>query len=532
MKKKTTIIALILVLAMLLAACGSKTETPAPASTPSSSTPSTSTPAASTPQTPERKLKDTLTVGQANEPGMLNPQGNNLVSMNQVDMTIYEGLIIFDPITQEFKPSLAESWEQTDELTYVFHLRKGVKFHNGSDFTAEDVHYTVGRLVNESATKSLYSALDDVNSKVIDDYTYELHLKEPFSPFLRYIANARALIVCKDYLEEVGNEGNNRQPIGTGPFKFVEWVTGDHITVERNDEYWGEKPSLKNINFRFIVDNGIRAIELETGAVDLIYSVGAEDYDRLAENPDLVTTMMPGWTHENMLWNMQSKVFQDVNLRAAMCWALDVPSIVETVWGKTASPSTGLYSMNLLGGDTDLWPRERNVELAKEYLAKAGYPNGGFKCEASFPNSTTTQQMFEAAQAQWAEVGIEVELVSYDQATIKERNAKGLTDFGRSNFTASTGDPDHALSAWGIGYTGILQPNNETINDLKLKGRSTYDDAERAKIYYELQKYVYDNYMAIPIMCSNMTYSYNKNIENFTPTPDNLPIIAWIKLYE
>ena len=263
-------------------------------------------------------------------------------------------------------------------------------------------------------------------------------------------------------MEEMGEDAHGRAPIGTGPYIFTEWVAGDHVTVTRNENYWGEKPSLKSVIYRFISDSSIRAIELESGGVDIIYTVGPEDYDRLDENPEIVALSGPGYTHEILQMSMEAEEFSDIRIREAMNIALDVPAIVQAVYGDMGVAADSVMSSEIFGHKS-IGPIKRDIERAKQLVIDAGYPNG-FDCEITVAEDRQTKNMLEIAQAMWKEAGINVMITTYDQATIRERNAAKLTRFGRSRFNASSGVPDHAMSTWAIGYAGILNCNDQHLS--------------------------------------------------------------------
>jgi peptide/nickel transport system substrate-binding protein len=518
MKKETRFITLVICMVMLLSGCsgGKKIDIGTTADTSST----------------ERKTLDTISIALTNEPGTLDPQGNNLIANNNVNNCIFNNLIFKDDNTGEISPCLATGWEQIDELTYNFTLREDVYFHNGEKFTSEDAVYTMYRLATEAATKSLYSEIDEKNTVATGDYSFQLKLKSPWAAVLTYLANPRALVVCKSVVE---NTDSNfaRNPVGTGPYKFVKWDTGDHILIEKNNEYWGEPGIMPTITFRWYPDTGIRAIQLEAGEVDIIVGIGNEDYDRLNKNPNITVVNGASYTHENMYFNQQFKggsIYDDIRVRKALTYALDIPAMVKAVWGDMAEPADSIYSSALFG-HISVGPAKRDVKYAKELLAEAGYPNG-IDCEINVPNNSTTLAYLEIAQSMWAEADIRMTINSLDQATMKEINASGRNPFGRSNFTATTGDPIHALAAWAIGYKGCMQANDSYIDDLIKKARAENDDTKRAEYLAEIQRYaIQEKYYAIPVAFPTIAYAYNSKVEGFEFTPTQMPRVEKMAIY-
>jgi peptide/nickel transport system substrate-binding protein len=433
--------------------------------------------------------KDTLVVALSDEPNNLDPHNVGLISAGQVQEEIFNKLLYRDT-KGDLHPELATSWEQTDDKTIVFHLRDDVFFHNGEKLTAEDVRYTIQRATELPQSASLFKSFDGKNTRVIDDLTVEVKLKAPFAAALNYLATTRGFIVSKKAVEELGIDEFGRHPVGSGPFRFIRWEKGDRFILEAYDKYWGSRPGYKHFIARIIPDPSVQAIELESGGVDLLLSVSPIDYQRLHDNPKIITYAAPGYTHEMLQFNMRSEKFADKRIRQALTYALDIPAIVRAVYGDLGVPADSIFSSEIFA-HISIGPVKRDVSKAKTLLVEAGFPDG-FSAEITVPDGKTTLSMLEIAQAMWKEAGIEVTITPYDQATMKDRNAAGLTQFGRSNFTATTGDPDHAMANWAIGYLGVFNANDEYIDGKMAEGRAEYDPEKRAAIYAELQKYCWD----------------------------------------
>lgn len=468
-----------------------------------------------------KEIKDAMTAVLYEEPGALDPQASSMTGNAQVCAQIFDTLLYKDQTTGELLPCLATSWEQIDDLTYRFNLRNDVYWHNGEKFVVDDVVYTIKRLATASATKSRYSSLDIEHTAAIDEKTVELKLKEPWAKVLLYFSTALSSIVNEKVMED--SKGNpKRNPIGTGPYKFVSWTTGDSIVLERNENYWDDVAFTKNIVFKFIPDSSIRAIQLEAEDVDFFIQVGAQDYNRLIENPKIYVSAGSGYTHESMYFSQKCKsVYQNVLVRKAMTYALDMPSVVKAVWGPLAVAASSIYS-SALEGYLPVGPVKQDIGYAKQLLAEAGYPNG-IDCEINFPNNTNTSAYMEICQAMWAEAGIRVTLNSFDSATVKQMNTQGTNPMGRSNFTASTGDPVHALAAWEIGYSGVMQPKDQHIDDLIKRCRAEADGAKRAGYLEEIQRYALEEkYYAIPVAFINVSYAMSDNVFGFEFSPGEL----------
>ncbi len=317
-----------------------------------------------------------LTIAIPAEPPGLDPTSNTAAVIDRVVYNnVYEGLV---KINREGKitPALAESWDiSKDGLTYTFHLRKGVKFHDGSDFTAADVKYTIERNTKKD-TKNAHPEFFRVikEMKVIDDYTIQLKLGEPNFMFLFNLARGDSVIVPKGHDEDLKSH-----PDGTGPFKFKEWARGDHITLVKNKNYWNPKlPYLDEVVFKFIPDETTQLAALKAGDIDVVaYILSPESVPDVEADPNL-KVLKGGVTTGDVILaiNNSRKPFNDVRVRRAISYAIDRKAVIDgamfgygTPIGSHMSPANPYY--------VDLtWVYPYNPEKAKELLKEAGYPNG------------------------------------------------------------------------------------------------------------------------------------------------------------
>lgn len=198
--------------------------------------------------TPKGTVKDILTVALDAEPARLDPHTQNLPQAYNIQQMILEPLIK-KGADGGYEPCLAESWELTDDTTVVFHLRDNVYFHNGEKLTADDVLYTLNRAKTGSATKTQLSDIDESQTRALDELTVEMKLHQPSSAALNYLSTARGQILNKKAMEELGEDAHGRAPVGTGPYTFVEWAAGDHVSVIRNENYWGKQPVVQGVTY-------------------------------------------------------------------------------------------------------------------------------------------------------------------------------------------------------------------------------------------------------------------------------------------
>ena len=473
--------------------------------------------------------KDILSVAIRDEPASLDPHLNTQLVSEAVRREIYDFLVVKDE-EGRLQPSLATSWENVDDTTIRFTLRDDVVFHNGEKMTAEDVRYTLVRASEKSGSAPLFQSVDTENTKAIDDTTLELKLKEPMAPIFNFLSSPEGGILCKKAVEELGDDEFGRNPVGSGPLKLKNWTTGTSIELERNDEYWGEKPTYKTLLVKFIAEPANRTIELETGGVDLIYDVSTNDIDRIRDNRELRLISGTGLKHTYISISMEDPVMKDIRVREALAYALDMNSIVDAVFTGTAKTSDSVMSPNIFGYKS-MGVNPYDPDQARALLKEAGYDNS-LEITVKGYDNTQFVDILEIAQNMWKAVGITAKVDIMEYAAFAEQEAAGDIQMGISAFTASSGDPDQALGLWKSGYGGVLQGNDAKIDEYLDKGRSVYDETEREALYQEAQKYMWDTHYMIPIAFSDVVYATTAKVENLECSPGNTPNLAKVVVYE
>ena len=403
MKKTIAFLLSVLLLAALLVGCGGTKPAAGgdkPAADPGKATAS---------------ARDKIVIGSETEPASIGPTGSTGEQTVRVRRLICEGM--FD-VNQagEFIPKLATSWEWKDDQTLVFHLREGVKFSDGVDFTADDVVFTVE---NQMATGgSLLAQYVDKVEK-LDDFTVSIHFNQVNSLCFDKFSTQWLPVIHKETFEADPNE-MNYDIIGTGPYVLKNWTTGESMTLERNENYWGEPAKIKTVVFRFISEASARTVEMETGGIDINCFLDASDRDYF-QSDDYVITLNPGVFLRELFFNLSRETpINDARVRKAIAYAFDVEGMCETYLNGTSEALTSnispTYAAIYEPGKEVLY--SYNLDKAKELMAEAGYPNGGFKLSllCSATNQADTDQA-EILQAALKPLGIDVELVIRDSMT-------------------------------------------------------------------------------------------------------------------
>jgi peptide/nickel transport system substrate-binding protein len=272
------------------------------------------------------KTGGTLTVGLDGEIDTIDPLKSVTIVGFQVYTQMYEGLVAATPALDGVVPRLAESWDiSQDGLTYTFNLRQGVKFHNGKDFKAEDVKFTFDKIMDKdfgSPRRPNFTAIDHLN--VVDDYTVQFVLAHPYGPIMTQLETM--------YIEPNSSDIDfSKTPVGTGPFTFVEWVSGQDITVAKNPNYWQPgQPYLDSVVFRPIVEPSTRVVDLQSGNVDLLNAVPLKDVGTLQKDSSVQVWSTAGVVRDHVGFNNSKAPFKDnPNLRKAIAWAVDRQTIAD-----------------------------------------------------------------------------------------------------------------------------------------------------------------------------------------------------------
>ena len=311
----------------------------------------------------------------------------------QVLYNIYDSLVAVDK-DLKIIPSLALSWEQPDPKTYIFKLRQGVKYHDGTDFNADSVKWNIDRYLTDKKSTRVAEIGFIQTTEVVDPYTVKFNLKAPFAPLLANLSD-RAGMMLSQKAVEAGGQDFTRKPIGggTGAFKFVEWVKDDHVTLARNPTYWkkdaagNQLPFLDTVNIRPIVDATVALTNLKTGDVDISHYVASKDFDGVKSGKDSCSRTTPGLGYASVVLNPQAEPFNKKELRQAFAEALDRDQILKTVFFGVGQVAYGPFPPSSSPTIRISSHIRANVAKAKQYLQAGGKPDG-FTCDMKITSGT------------------------------------------------------------------------------------------------------------------------------------------------
>ncbi|AZR74469.1 peptide ABC transporter substrate-binding protein [Anoxybacter fermentans] len=485
----------------------------------------------------EPKYGGTLIWGRGGDSVGLDPICETDGESFKVTQQIFDTLVEYEPGTTNIKPALATSWSVSEDgLTWTFKLRKGVKFHDGTPFNAEAVKFNFDRWRLKDHPyhipgefkyygwmfgDDLPGVIQDV--VVIDDYTIQFVLKQKFATFLANLAMVPFGISSPTAIKKWGDDYFTH-PVGTGPFKFVEWIKGDRIILEANEDYWDGRPYLDKIVFRSIPDNGARFMELQAGTVDIIDGVSPNDVEILKKTKGLKLVLRPSMNIGYFGLNQRFEPLKNVLVRRAICHAIDKEAIIEAFYAGLAIPAKNVLPPSLWGYNDEIEDYEYNPAKAKELLAEAGYPDG-FEMElwampVPRPYMPQPKLIAQAIQQYLAEVGIKTKIVTYDWGTYLDKSREGLADSYLLGWTGDNGDPDNFI------YVLLDKTNNDRhayvndeLHEILVKAQQIFDQEERAALYKKAQVIIHNDAPFVFLVHSTPPLGLKENIEGYIPSP-------------
>ncbi len=425
----------------------------------------------------------------------------------------------------ELKPGLASSWKGSPDGKVIdFTLRKGVKFHSGDPLTVRDVVFSFerGREKNNTVRTRL-SSMEKIEA--IDDYHFKVYFKEPDVTFIP--TRGSAMIVSKTYYDKVGEEAFRRQPVGTGPYKFVRHVPGEYLDLERFEDYWGTKPSVKEARFLFVPEDTTRLAKLKAGEVDFINSVPYPSVKDIETSPNFKTVRLALHAPtRGIIFQAQNPKtpWHDVRVRQAMAYAIDRKAIVDSLLNGIPNLGTWLAPEEL-GYDPSLKDYSYDPKKAKQLLGEAGYPSG-FELKLYWPVSgrvPMVREVCEAVASYFEAVGIRTKLIGEETAQFtarrraaKKPDAEFVCYFGGSSL-AGAPDPTYSLSLYYTKNGALSVYYNPEVEKITAEARSTVNDEKRGELIKKAVKMLHEDVAAIAIVSNVAVFAMKKNID-FIPT--------------
>lgn len=435
-------------------------------------------------------------------------------------LQIFDTLIKIEP-DGKLSPGLAEKWEiSKDGKEVVFTIRKGVKFHNGDAMTAEDVAYSLKRSIKSSYTQKFTGVME--SAEVVNDSTVKVKLKHAYGPILYCFTNPCVAIGSKKAIEAAG-DSFGRKPVGTGPYKFVEWVSGEKVVVTRFDDYFRGPAPIKDVTFKFITDPTTAAIALEKGEIDILHNPAKSDRPAQIENKNLSYYEIDSAYYYHISMNNKTGPFSDKRVRQAVAYAINREEIILGGLEGIGSPVECPMAPAAYGYQQDFKFYSYNPEKAKQLLAEAGYPNG-LTVKFRVNQSAMYVKPAEVIQEQLRKVGINCQLEKMERAAYLAEVTNDFNyDISLYVITALIPDADYvcytrlhsSMLGNGNNYTVTKIPALDAVLD---KARASVNPDERYKLYGEVCQIVKDEVPLIPVMTGKYALVANKNLKGVRPS--------------
>ena len=465
---------------------------------------------------------NTLVMLIESSPANLDPRIGVDAQSERIDNLIFDDLLSRGD-NFDVAPGLAERWEIPDPRTYVFHLHHGVRFHDGRPLTARDVKWTFDSLLTgkiRSAKTSTYRFVDHIDTP--DDFTVLFRMKEPDAALLWNISDGAIGIVPFGSGSEIANH-----PIGSGPFKFVSAETDKDVIIERNDDYWGDKAKLARVRFAIVPDTTTEALELRKGTGDLsINSLTPDTVLTLEREPFLAVERAPGTEIQYLGFNLRDPILQDVRVRQAIAYALDRRPMIEYLWRGQAQPARSVLPPQSWAYNGNVPPYDHDPEKARQLLDAAGYPPiNRVRFHITMKTSTveSTRLMVAVMQQQLREVGIALDIRSFESATFLADVVHGAFQLYGLRWVGGNQDPD----IFYVFHSSRFPPNganrghysNAKVDALIDQARREIDSSVRKPIYAEVQQILAEDLPYIDLWYLDNVIVHNKRVRNVQLNP-------------
>ena len=471
--------------------------------------------------------QNSLVIAFESAPTNLDPRKATDVPSARITQIVFNGLIRFDS-KSNVSPDLCQRWEVPNNKTYIFYLKKGVKFHNGEELKASDVKYTFESIMDPRFKSPLSGSFTFLRQiKIIDDYTIEFQLNDSYAPFLDSMSVG---IVPKKYGEKLG-ESFGENPIGTGPFKINKILPDESIILEANESYFEGKPKIKKIIFKTVKDETVRILGTEKGEINFLENAFSPDsIERFRDNPNLKTVEGEGTDYYYIGLNLKDPILKNKKVREAIAYAIDRDDIIKNLERGTAKKATGILLSTHWAYEGDVREYTFDPEKAKKLLDEAGFKDpdrGGPKTRFKLVYKTTheerSRKFGEVLQELLRKVGITLEIKMYEWGTFYDDIKNGNFQIYRLKWVGVT-DPDQYYEVFN---SKNYPPNgknrgfysNPEIDRLAELGRKTLDTGERKKIYSQIQKIIAEDLPYISLWHSDNIAVMSKGLEGFVLYP-------------
>ncbi len=467
---------------------------------------------------------NTLVMIIESSPTNLDPRVGLDAQSERIDSLLFDDLLTRDDHLN-VQPQLAESWDIPDPETYVFHLRRGVKFHDGRPLTSRDVKWTFDSLLEgkiRSTKAAAYRLVDHVETP--DDFTVVFHLKEPFAPLLWNLSDGAIGVVPYGAGSEI-----SAHPIGSGPFRFVSAEQDNEVVIQRNDDYWGDRPNLQRVRFAVVPDSTTRVLELRKGSADIAINAFTGDLVLALEKESTLQVLHePGTVLSYLAFNTRDPILKDARVRQAIAYAIDRQPMIHYLLRDFARPADSLLPPESWAYDPELTHYDHDPERARELLEQAGHPAvNGVRFHLTMKTSSTeesTRLLAAVLQQQLREVGILLDIRTFEFATFFADVTRGAYQMHSLRWVGGNEDPDifeyvfhsRKFTPNGANRTFYSNPHLDALID---QARSELDQERRKRLYAEIQQILAVDQPYVELWYPDNVMVHSRRVHNLTLNP-------------
>lgn len=467
----------------------------------------------------DTEARTDLVFGITSEPKSLTPYKMDEFTGFGMSYQLYDPLIELKA-DGTMVPALATSWEyENDGKDIVFNLREGVKFHNGTEMTAEDVAYSFNQAIATPTTSNTTATFEKM--EIIDDYTVRLVQKHVFGPVESVMPFAHLRIVSKE-ADEADPDAFSREPVGTGPYKFASWKAGDKIVFEAFDDYWQGEPVIKELVYKVSLDVNTTIVAMENGEIDICDTIPNSQKQTIDNNDSLIWASAPAQATYFLQLNTSNEPFDNELVRQAIAHAIDKESLVIGALEGNGAPIEAMMSPSVKHyPETFKSKFQYDPERSKELLKEAGYPDG-FSVVYTVMDDSRFIPPSEMIQEMLRQVGIDAEFDKLERSVWLEqvRNTHNY-DMTFMNTSPVYPDADYLFALYHSDFISTMknwgEVDNAELDALLEAGRTSVDEAERKEIYEKVVKNMDDHMFAPPLYVPDQPVVYHKDLNGIIP---------------
>jgi peptide/nickel transport system substrate-binding protein len=479
---------------------------------------------------------DTLIYAQSEDPKTLDPINTDIAEAVHVMTNVFDTLVTYHEETSEIVPALAEKWETSDDgLAWTFHLRRGVKFHDGSELNAEAVKVSFERLLADNHPlvydtarpyQSAYSMIRQIETP--DSLTVVFRLEHPSAIFLSNLAMFCGSIVSPAALEKSGRDFAD-QPVGTGPFRVAKWSRDQQLVLERFDDHWRGAAKLKNIIFVPVRESATRLQRLQRGEIDLADNLSPSELGVLAKDQAMTVQEVDGMNVCYLTMQTEKPPLDNVKVRQAIWLAINKPELIQVGYTGHAEPAKSIVPPTMWGHHDKLQDPPYDLAEAKRLLAEAAEEEGfmrPLKLSLAIPNQARTYmprpiEMADFLKDALAPLGIEVSVVGRDVNQHFEALMAGKHELGLAGWNSDNADPDNFLYSLldpdNISDAGnnLSRWRNDRFHELLISGQKEMNQEKRLALYLEAQQIVLEEAPVVPLAHTKIRTGHKSRLKGF-----------------